>query len=626
MSFLNIFKKSKKENKEIKFTTQIFKTENILNTLMNIANKYNLNLSALDFDILNVETYIRFNKDDEFVLMDEETENLITEEVLLNEDFDIKQVYEIKIKRFQFLDNFELIGKFQKDRFLTNSIYVISPQSLLHYSFNLESEILKELYKKKLKSRMLIKFKPFEKELINDIKNIAESMKKNEKIEESFIILCKAIKPVFPVEMEVIEHYKNLSKRDDLLKQLIYPIKKGEIIIEIIKPKEGKNGRNCRGEYIKVPSLKNKNIPQFEYNSSDIIRKEDKDSIKYIANKDGYIYIKNNFIYIKDELEINQISLQTGNVKGAQDSNIRIEVNEHDVMKEAIRDGMLVETTELFVKGNVGNNAKIKAKNLIIEGQTHRNSKIAAIKAEINIHKGLLKGKEVLVHRLEGGKIEAEKVHIIQAISGEIRAKKITIDILGSHIKLISSELIEIKNLKGSENKFIINENSILEEHIRKKEDAIKELRIKFRQIKDRFYENKQIILRNKYLIDELKNKIDSNKKNNLPIKSVWIQKVRKFNSFIKDTKNLEKSLQEIKVKINSIKEELNKMQNSLFLAKIISHSGFPEYNRIEFNMIKPSKKIVYDTNEYDKNIKIFRLQDYGEEGYKIIGSKGDNI
>jgi hypothetical protein len=629
MALFDVFKKSKKETNEVKFTTQIVKTDNISQSLTDISERYNLNLSNLDFDILNVETYVKVHKDTDFVEIDDETEKLIEEkELLLKEDFEIKQSYEIKVKKFQFLDDFELLGKLEANKSLTHAHFIVSTASLLNYSNRLENMILDELYKKKLKSKMIIKFSPFEKELYDDVKNLITKIRVIGTIEDDFsITLCKAITPIPPVRMEVIEHYKNLAKKDEFVKKLIYPIKKDDLIIEIIKPKKGKNGRNCRGEYIKVPKLRESEIPKFNH-KDDVLKIEDDISIKYIANKNGYVYVQDGSIFIKDELEVQQISLKTGNVKGAEDSDVKLEVSESDAMKEAIRDGMIVETTELFVKGNVGNNAKIKAKNLVIEGQTHRNSKIAAIKSEINIHRGLLKGKEILIHRLEGGKIEAETVHIMQAISGQVTAREIKIDILGSHVTLIASDLIEIQTLKGSENRFIIDESNVAhkEKYIKKQEVAIKELEIKFRQYKGKYDENKQIILKNRFSIDELKAKINEYRQKNLPVKAVWVQKLKKYNDFIRATKKIEDTLKEIKEKITSIKEELNKMQNSLFLAKVISHSGFPEFNRIEFHIIEPPIEVVYDTTVKDKDTEMFQLKDFGEMDYKIVGSKGNDI
>jgi hypothetical protein len=227
LGLFNIFKnqKEEKELKKINFTTEIIKTDNVSKSLLEIGEKYDLALSNLDFDILNVETYIRLHKDDDFVLMDDETENLIIKEkLLLNEDFDIKQSYEIRVKKFQFSDDFELIGKFQTNKSLTRAIFIISPQSLLNYSNKLESIILNELYKKKLKAQMIIKFKPFEEKLLNDVKNLITKIRVVGMIEEDFsVILCEAITPIEPIKMEIIEHYKVLAKEDEFVKELIYP-------------------------------------------------------------------------------------------------------------------------------------------------------------------------------------------------------------------------------------------------------------------------------------------------------------------------------------------------------------------------------------------------------------------
>jgi hypothetical protein len=311
-------------------------------------------------------------------------------------------------------------------------------------------------------------------------------------------------------------------------------------------------------------------------------------------------------------------------VRGAENSDVKLEIKESNFLKEAIRDGMVVETTELLVKGNIGNGAKVKAKKLKIEGQTHRHSKILSFDADINIHKGSLKGKNILIHRLEGGIVEGDNIHILQAISGKVIGKKIKIDLMGSHLTLISSELIEIETLKGSENRFIIDENLVTKKwgDIEKMENRIKELEIDFRKKKEIFNDNKAIILRNKFTIEELKRGIKEKQKLKIAVPPSWFQKLKKFNEFIKKTKLLEERLKKIKEEIEIIKGELDSMQNSLFLAKIISKSGFGEFNRIEFHLIEPPIKIVYDTKPEDEYNNLFMLKDLGEMNYVIKGEK----
>ena len=469
---------------------------------------------------------------------------------------------------------------------------------------------------------MLIDTDIFESTFLDDVKQLVAKIRILGMIEEEYEIeLCQAISPIKPIKLTILEHYKKHQKKNDRVKDFIYPIKKDDLIIEIIKPKPGKNGRSCRGKIIEVREVEDSEIPQFNHND-DITKREDEDKIRYIANKNGYIYIEDNTISIKDEIEVNQISLKTGNVTGAEDSDVKLEVKESGVLKEAIKDGMVVETTELIVKGNIGKGAKIKAQKLEVDGQTHKDAKIIAKNAEINSHKGYLKANTALINRLEGGIIEAKQVHITQAISGKIIAKEIKIDILGSHLTLISSELIEINNLKGSENKFIIDESIVgnKEEHIQKLEEKYKELGIKFRQYKDKYLENKKTIQANKSAIDTIKEKIREKREQNLPVNPNFIQKVKKFNDFIKKTKLIEEELKKIKEKQENIKKELEKIQSGVFLAKIISHNGFNEFNRIEFHLVEPPVKITYDTQKHDKIKNIFMLKDYGEMEYKIVG------
>jgi len=622
LGLFDVFKSKEKEKKQ-EFSPQTIKTGNVAHSLKEISEKYNIPLSKLDVDILDVETYVKLSKETDFVIADEETINLIKEKnLLIDPNLEIKQSYEIRVKKYHFSDDFELIGKLKVDKDLTHATYAVSPESLLNYDETLEYRITEELNKKKVKSGILIKTNLFESNFIEDIQQLVAKIRILGGIEEEFIIeLCKAVSPIKPVRLKVVEHYKKNKKEDDRVKEFIYPIKEEEVIIEIIKPKAGRNGRSCRGKIIEVQNPENVEIPEFKI-TDDVTKKEDDDKILYVANKSGYIYIDDNNISIKDEIEVNQISLKTGNVKGAEDSNVKLEVKESGVLKEAIKDGMVVETTELIIKGNIGNGAKIKAKKLVVDGQTHKNAKLLAKSAEINSHKGYLKANTALINRLEGGIVEAKQVHITQAISGKIIAKEVKIDVLGSHITIIASELIEINNLKGSENKFIIDENIVenREEYIKSIEEKLKELGIKFRQYKDKYVENKKTIKENKPIIDTIKLKIQKKREQSLPVDPTYIQKVKKFNDFVKKTKLLEDELKLLKEKQQKLKEELSKLQNGAFLAKIISHNGFNEFNRIEFHLTEPPIKITYDTKPSDKVKNIFMLKDYGDMDFKIVG------
>ena len=146
-------------------------------------------------------------------------------------------------------------------------------------------------------------------------------------------------------------------------------------------------------------------------------------------------------------MEIKQINIKTGNVRGAKDANVKLEVKENNALKEAIADNMIVETTELIVRGNVGKSAKIVAKKLQINGQTHQKAKIYANNAFINVHKGYIEGKEITINRLEGGIVKGKKVKIKQAIGGKVIAYEVEFDIMGSHVEVYALKEIKIKKI-----------------------------------------------------------------------------------------------------------------------------------------------------------------------------------
>ncbi|NPA55500.1 MAG: DUF342 domain-containing protein [Epsilonproteobacteria bacterium] len=636
MSLLKkVTKMFKKENKaptsdEVEIPSQLVKTGNVAYALQQLAKKYNIPTTKIDFDIVNIETQIKMTKDSDFEPATAEIIELISNNIdmLLDENLEIKQQYDIKIKPFQTDEKFHVVGKIEA-RDLTHAIYHISPKSHIFYDdmlegFNIELEkkFINELNKRKLKAGILIDLPFWEEEFKADIKKLVSVIEAFGGLEEPFTLtLCKTKpEPIPTVQLKIIEHYKQYAQHSERVKALVYPVHKDDLLLEIIKPKLGRNGRTYKGKLIKAEPLKTTEVPHYRINE-DVRKEEDDDVIKYYANKNGYVQIKENVILIKKELEINQISLRSGHVKGGEDSDVSMKIKETNAMKEAIKDGMVVETTELIVGGNVGKGAKIKAKYLEIGGQTHKKSKIIANEAKINVHKGQLKAKKAHITRLEGGIIKADEVHLEQVISGKVVAKEIFIELLGSHITLIAADLIEVTKLKGSENKFIIDEAAVLdkEELIHKLEAKIRQIEIKIRQFQDKLKRNKNQIKKNKPQVDAAKEKIEQEKQRGLQVNPNLLEKIKKFKQFVKKTKKIEEDIQELFNLKQKAEDEIKELQKNAFDAKIISKSGFTEFNRIEFHLQNPKEDIIYDTKASDKNINLFTLEELESGVHKIV-------
>jgi len=621
LGLFDFFKKEKKEEKNDNLPI-ILTTEDVSKALFNISKKYNIPMSLLDFDILSYQTYIKMGEG-EFVELDEETKEVVEkEEFLVNEENEIKQVYEIKVKKAKIDDDLELIGDIQINENCTLANYILKPESLIVYSPKLYLRMKTELNKKKLKNSLLIDL--LDNDMKEDIEKIVAKVRVLGNLEkEESIRLCRGIDPIPNIEGKVIYHYKN-KKEDSFKKDFIYPVKEGDILIEIIKPKQGRNGRNCRGKIIKVPKLKEFNIPEIDFDLQVIKKEEDEDKIIYKALKNGYVY-KDGVLTIKDEIEVKQINLKTGNVKDAKDTNVKLEVKENNVLEEAIGDNMVVETTFLKVNGNVGNSAKINSEEVIIQGQTHQKAFIKANKAFVNIHKGRLEAKEVEINRLENGFVKAKKVKINQVIGGEIIAEEIKINILSSHAKIYGLKEIRIKKIKGNENYLSISPLKVLgeENNVEKMEKKIEELKQSINVKSKEYNKIKKILLNNKESVEELKKLYILNKQKGIKTSFEIIRKIKEYNKIKEKYLELQKEIESLEDEINILKETLHNLQNVVFNSKIISFSPWKEFNRIEFNLIEPPLKLNYDTKG-NEGVCGFKLKDFGDV-FKIVKIKVKN-
>ena len=613
-------KEEKKENKET--LPLIVRTENVNDVLLKVSNENDIPLSSLDFNILNYTTYIKI-ENSEFIELDEHSKDLVhSEDFLINEENEIKQVYEVEIKKADFSDDFELIGEIKINKYKTNALYIVKPESLLFYKQGIEKKIKNELNKKKIKNSMLIEL--FDDEMDRDIEKLVAKIRVMGEMEkEEEIRLCRGIEPIENIEGKVIYHY--LKNKRNKKNELLFPVKAGDVLIEIIKPIQGRNGRDCRGKIISIPKVKDFNIPSITVKPNEIKKEEDEKRIVYIARKDGYIYKDGDSYTIKDEMEVKQINLKTGNVSGAKDAHIKLEVKESDALKEAISDNMTVETTVLIVRGNVGKAAKINAQDLKVHGQTHQKATIYADKAFINVHKGYIEGKEIEINRLEGGAVKGKKVKIKQAIGGRVIAEEIEFEIIGSHVKAYALKEIKIKKLKGGENKFIISPLEVLgvENDVEKMEIKIKEIKRDIEIYTKEYKKRKEILIKNKPAIEQLMKTYKENKQKNIKTSYTTIKKIKEYNEYKDKTLEIKNKIALLKKDLEELKETLQNYQNAIFNSVIILHSPWTPYNRIEFDIIEPPVKLKYDTKG-SEGVCGFKLKDYGDT-FKIVKIKVDD-
>jgi len=283
---------------------------------------------------------------------------------------------------------------------------------------------------------------------------------------------------------------------------------------------------------------------------------------------------------------------------------------------------MSVETSEVHVQGNIGSGAKIKAKVAEIGGQTHQSAYIEADKIFIAVHRGEANGQDVTIDRLEGGKVIGDTVHVKQMIGGEIIAKIVKIDELMSNAKITASEILEVQELKGNNNKFIIDPsvtkefNEMIASINLKIEKLEEELKAYPRQLSSK----KEFIDKNKPMAEMVKEKIMELKRNGVEPPITLFAKIKDFQEKVLDYNNFLQTFKDKKEELQEYRIELNKVQNKVFTAKIINHSAWKEFNEIRFKLISPPKDITYNPKEREIAREI-TLKDMGNGEHRVIRS-----
>lgn len=632
MSLFGSSKKTEQISKKIRPT--VIRTQNIARDLMALAKSHDVAPETIDFNILDVQTYTRTNQDtreadweeivpDELYELDEAT-------AFLNPNFQIKQMYEVefvsKEDQEDLYSNFNLAvgANATKCKVYLN----IKQGSKVNYNARFEKELLNLINKKKIRAGILINI--FDEMLGDAISKISAHVRVEESAvyeKAETILIAESFEPTITQDDALVLHYEKEKEKvveddekvDYSSRGFIKSVIQGELLIEYIKPQEGKPGRNCRGEFMlpKVPEVKNE--PKFTVDESIKIA-EDSKSIKYYANANGYVSLEGNVYTIKKEMDVATIDFKsTGSISTGLDSDVSISVKEANSDKDAIGNGMAVEVTEINIEGNVGPYAKINAIKAVVEGQTHKDSEIRAENLRINIHKGAAYGKKVTITRLEHGIVDCDEVVIMQAMGGNIRAKDVTIELCASYVKATASRRIEIKKLQGSENVFTIDPllKKDAKQSLHKNQDQVKELELEIRDIQKEILKYTKLIEDNTAVFNDVKKRLLHYKKNGVKMPESFVKQYRNFNSMQETLATLKKDCDAKIDKLQLLTSNTSSYQENIFDARVINRDHWTAYNEIKFKLVNPPIDISYFPKEGSPD-KVFGLVEVEEGIFEI--------
>ncbi|WP_456381523.1 flagellar assembly protein A [Hydrogenimonas sp.] len=629
--------KSKKEegSGSVEFTPVVLTTRDVPKTLQETALKYKIASQQLDIRLIGYKTFIKMDrKEEEWIEVEsDDWEKFNKPEILLNPNFEVKQEYEIEVLKYREEPWMQdLMLHIASNREKNRIVCTIKSGSILKSVEDLNAKLKKLIHKKMVRARILIGLWDLE------IERKLDALTAKAKVEGQYIVpedysfdvaVCFASRPA--VDDELIYHYKKKEEerergdRIDYSKRgFIQAVEKGEVIIEYIKPKEGTPGRNCLGEFVAVEEPKSLNKPEFR-TSDNIETEETESSILYRAKRGGYVVFKENTYDIKDEMELEEVSFKkTGSIDAGVETEVKLHINERDILKDAIGTGVEVEATEIKVEGNVGASAVVHAERVSIGGQTHQSSRIFADEAKVNVLRGYLKtGGVAEILRVEGGTVEAKEAKISQMIGGEVKAMHIEIGLLGANAKLYTVSGIVIEKMLGENNRLIVDASRIdvYHEEILSLEEKLETIEKKIEKVKERLDERKEIASKSESAVATLKQKILRDQKKGIKPKPAFIGKLKQFQKLKEQIHTLEEELGGLKTKRREIQERLLSYQEMVTRAKIVNRGEWKEYTTIEFHLLYPPIKLEFTPVPGEENQEVY-LEKVDDEQYEIAVKK----
>lgn len=583
-------------------------TANPYGEILNLVKSFGVDSKFIDFDIIEIKT--------ECKVVGESQPRQIAEDKLSVFDNDkfyvdrvesIKQSYLVKfydIRRVKptLLPNVSV----NANKNLTKILATVSQNADTVYFKEFDKKLINFIYKKLIKVGILVGIR--NKTMLEEVAKISSVLRVKEFIDKDYTFAVTVGVNVVPsTDDALIYHYKTKIRNVDENDKIDYAnrgyllgVVENELIIEYVKLRDGTSGRDVRGNFLPAQKAK-ATITKMPEHTENIYAKEDNEGIKFFAKKPGYVKEEKGIFDIKDELDVNEITFKTtGSVDTGLDTNVTLNVKEKDLTKDAIGTGMTVEANEVNVEGNVAANAVVKANKVTIGGQTHAKALIEAKEAKIAVHIGSFEGESVEIDRLEGGKVKAKKAVIKSVIGGEIIAESVAIDTLVSNSNIIIADTLEIKKLKGVNNKILVDFSMIKNtgEQINERMAKIKAIREQIVKMPRTLESKRCVIEENRGPINVIKAKIEELKSTNNTPPATFMKKLKEYQQLVHEYNALLKEFREKKAAIAELRGEITNIQEGIFNSKVINHSNWREFNEIKFRLVDPARDITYSTRE----------------------------
>jgi len=594
-------------------------TSNVQKELLRIATKNNFSPSELYIKVRSISTFFKDSDLNLVEIFSKDFDTYRHEDSLRDETMQFQQEYNIDIKHKEDSYPFRnMISEIEFKNSDTMAYLVIKKGSKLTYYSELYEDFLSYIIEQKLRSGiMLYLFDVDYKSIIKQFVDVIEKIKSITFKEDKKILLSQGLEEIEAVNAKTlmtIEDENDIGSEDEAgrvnysNRGFLISCSPGEELFEFIKPQQGEHGRTCRGELIAVEIIDLDTTPLFTVENN-IEVQDSFENIKYLSTKSGYLVKTGNQYDISNSIDVGEISFKTtGTINTDLDSEISINVIKENPLEDAIEEGMHVIVQNLSISGSIGPNTKIETRNLSITGQSHNDSSIKCVNANIGLHKGKVVGRRVEVTTLEGGEIIADVAIVKNAMRGKIRARTIEIGTLGSHVTMEASQYIQIDKVKGEENQFIIN--PLVTSAFENKEDDdeyLKKTKEELVLLLQAFKQSTEQVKKNLEPCKKIREAVIASKEKGIEISASLLQKFKSCRIMQVRYKKLKEDEEYKKSKYEELEKKASNSNFNVFDSKIVLNEPINGYNHIIYRLNKPLVDIKLTTDE-KMSKKIFKL------------------
>ena len=363
---------------------------------------------------------------------------------------------------------------------------------------------------------------------------------------------------------------KKDGKVDFREKHFITAVKEGAVLLEVVKPTDGKSGYDVFDNTIPPKDgVILGNLSEWDYNPRTIAKENRDDRILYTAKREGALVYKTGAYSVDNLVAVKTIDMvRTGNIDASLNKDVVIKIGRDDIghyIDDVIHPKMHVKARKVTINGNVGSHAVIEGEEVEINGTLQAGAKVIARRVVVQICRGIICAETVKANLAEHADIEARDMATIgTAISSRLTAGDVLIDTAMNFNTVVTAKSLTINNLPGENNIFAVNPMDLwwvkkeYKELMEKLADAFSRLDGKekhYKSLEKIFKKSKEKYKKLKILARELTRK-GKEKELNATIKEIKETKkiLDAFESAKQDYDNLKRVVEDLQGKIDKIK------------------------------------------------------------------------